>query len=137
MEPAYINRVQLFGNVYKFLNYLEDLNEKGILSILVLEEKEPTLIEQMNKFNIPLDFNFTLWNTLKSLSGAFNYLSISKTFNLKYKWYLEIAKVLPDLTPLYAETHYLFDKYKLILETILVAQENNIDPCPPAVFRGD
>ena len=134
MEPAYINQVKLFTNVEKFLNFLHDLYEKGILSILVLEEKEPTIIEQMNKFGIALEFNFPLWEQLKGMSSFFNYLKISKTFDLKYKWYLEIHKLLPDLTPLYEETHYVFDKYKLTLETLIEAQKINKDPSPPAVF---
>ncbi len=134
MEPAYINRIKLFGKAENFLTYLHDLYSKGILSILVVEEKEQTLLEQMNKFGISLDFNFKLWEQLKSLAPLFNYLKISKSFNAKYKWYLEISKQLPDLNPLYEETHYLFDKYKEILETLLEAQANNTDPSPPAVF---
>ena len=117
MESAWNNRLLLITKCEKFIDALNDLNMQGELENLYYSSD--ILREKMEKFQIPLNFNFDVWNKVKSCCDVFNYLKMSKRTKLKLKWMEVLIRKFPDILCIYYETHYVYEKFKILLNELM------------------
>jgi hypothetical protein len=117
MESAWNNRILLITKCEKFIDALSDLNLQGNLENLYYSND--FLREKMERFQIPLNFNFEFWNKLKSCCDIFNYLKLSKRIKLKLKWCEVLIIRFPDVLSIYYETHYVYEKFKALLDELM------------------
>ena len=117
MESAWSNRILLITKCEKFIDALSDLNLQGNLENLYYSND--FLREKMERFQIPLNFNFEFWNKLKSCCDIFNYLKMSKRIKLKLKWCEVLIRRFPDILSIYYETHYVYEKFKTLLDELM------------------
>jgi hypothetical protein len=117
MESAWNNRLLLITKCEKFIDALNDLNMQGELENFYYSSD--ILREKMEKFQIPLNFNFDVWNKVKSCCDVFNYLKMSKRTKLKLKWMEVLIRKFPDILCIYYETHYVYEKFKILLNELM------------------
>jgi hypothetical protein len=117
MESAWNNRLLLITKCEKFIDALNDLNMQGELENFYYSSD--IIREKMEKFQIPLNFNFDVWNKVKSCCDVFNYLKMSKRTKLKLKWMEVLIRKFPDILCIYYETHYVYEKFKILLNELM------------------
>ena len=117
MDDEMANRVNQIKKAEKLLDilYLFTKDELEYMYSLVVE---PNLREKMDEFQIQPSFNFTLWQKLKDFKGFFNYMKISKKFELKEKWFKLIVIEIPEILSIFDETNRVFDYFKDSLNSL-------------------
>lgn len=119
MDSEIINRIKIIKQTEKMLEICFELSQTGILTQIFTLETYQFLKDKIMFFDITPYFNFILWKKLDSCITYFNYVSISKKKDLKFKWMQCVFEVIPEIDTIFNETHYIFDRYKKIMFTLL------------------
>ncbi len=109
------NQVNMMQTAEKFLNFCLNLIKEGVYETFLARYFEllhsKALLFRLNLRN----FNFKLWSDLSTNLHILNYLSLSKSPNKAQKWLSLLLDAIPNIGDIFRESHFVFNKYKLIL----------------------
>jgi len=110
------NTVKMIQSAEKFLNLCADFIQEGTFTTILVKYFH-VFNSKAVFFNIELGkFNFCFWIKLMAQTTLFNYLKLSKSPKKAEKWLTIILDVIPEVADVFKESHYLFNRFKEILE---------------------
>jgi hypothetical protein len=107
-----LNRLKMIKDPRKIANLCYELDSVGVLYDILMTDEYSDIKERLEYWGIDAYINFTLWKKLTDCVSEFNYLKISKSLNLKYKWFYLIQEKIPEVLQVFEESHRIFFWYK-------------------------
>jgi len=113
-----LNKLKMTKDPKKVVNLCYELDRLGMLYFILMTEEHPEIKERLEYWGVDTYFNFPLWKKLTDCVSDFNYLKISKSLELKHKWFFMIKQKIPEILDIFHETHRIFFWYKEAIMSI-------------------